>query len=95
VKRLAFVVSLWAGLALADIAPPPPAEPTPAATPTPAPAPAPAVHPQGIEKAAPLGVIQGGWGYVYACYGLAIGGTILYAISLFTRRPRGNEGVPP
>lgn len=91
-KRLVFVLSLWAGLAFADIAPMPP-EPTPA--PTPAPAPAPAVHPQGIEKAVPTGVIQGGWGYVYACYALAIGGTILYAVSLFTRRPRGNEGTPP
>lgn len=84
-KRLAFVLTLWAGLAFADIAPMPPPEP----------APAPAVHPQGIEKAVPTGVIQGGWGYVYACYALAIGGTILYAVSLFTRRPRGTEGTPP
>jgi hypothetical protein len=49
----------------------------------------PAVHPQGIEKMPPMGVIEGGWGYVYACYGLAIGGTLLYGLSLYARRPNG------
>ena len=76
-------------VALADIPPDPPPAPAPA----PAPVAAPAVHPEGIEKAAPSGVIQGGWGYVYACYGIAIGGTIFYALTLFLRRPRA-EGKP-
>ena len=52
----------------------------------------PTAHPQGIENAVPTGVIDGGWGYVYACYALAIGGTLLYGISLFLRRP---SGPPP
>ncbi len=77
--------------ALADIAPmepqavpavgepasPPVAEP---------PAPAPQ-HPQGIEKALPTGVIEGGWSYVYASYAVALLGLALYAWSLWTRRP--------
>lgn len=78
-KRFVFIAALWAGLALADIPPVPP----------PAPTPAPAVHPEGIEKV-PTGIIQGGWGYVYACYIVAIGGTIFYALSLFARRPRAD-----
>ncbi|MBL8911289.1 MAG: hypothetical protein JNM17_11410 [Archangium sp.] len=79
-KRFVFVAALWAGLAFADIAPVPPPAPAPAA-----------VHPEGIENV-PTGVIQGGWGYVYACYIVAIGGTIFYALSLFARRPRGSPG---
>ena len=82
-------------VALADIAKPRPAEGAPTlaqpANAAPAPAPAP-MHPQGIENAVPTGVIDGGWGYVYACYALAIGGTLLYGISLFLRRP---SGPPP
>ena len=81
-KRLALIAALWGGLALADIAPMPPLPP--------APAPA-AVHPEGIEKI-PTGVIQGGWGYVYACYIVAIGGTIFYALSLYLRRPAAQKG---
>jgi hypothetical protein len=92
-KRFLLAASLVvSGLALADIAPPPPEEAKPAAV-EPAPAPAPQ-HPQGIENVMPpMGVIDGGWGYVYACYGLAIGGSLLYAVSLFLRRPTG--GPPP
>jgi hypothetical protein len=63
------------------------------ATVVPAPAP-PAVHPEGIERAAPTGVIEGGWGYVYACYVVTIGGSLAYALSLFLRRPRGGQGRP-
>lgn len=74
-KRLALVAALGlATVALADIAPPQPAPPAPQ-------------HPQGIEKAVPVGVIEGGWGYVYACWGLALGGAALYALSLYLRRP--------
>ncbi|MEW6433682.1 MAG: hypothetical protein AB1730_19420 [Myxococcota bacterium] len=92
----------FAGAALANMPPPDP-RPTPAAVapaenaaptpvvaaqeePTPAPAPAPQ-HPQGIEKAVPSGVIEGGWGYVYASYAVALLGLALYALSLWTRRP--------
>lgn len=59
---------------------------TPEAAPEPAAAPAPQ-HPQGIEKAGPSGVIEGGWGYVYASYAVALVGLALYALSLWTRRP--------
>lgn len=44
-------------------------------------------HPQGIEKAMPSGVIEGGWSYVYAAYAVALLGLGLYALSLWTRRP--------
>jgi hypothetical protein len=98
-KSFLLVAALaFSTVALADIAKPPPEAPAEAApalappanaAPTPAPAP---LHPQGIENAVPMGVIDGGWGYVYACYALAIGGTLLYGISLFLRRP---SGPPP
>jgi hypothetical protein len=73
-------------LAVADVAPPEPVAPAPAPVAAPVADPS---HPQGIENVMPMGVIDGGWGYVYACYGLAIGGTLLYAVSLFVRRPLG------
>lgn len=41
-------------------------------------------HPQGVEKS--MGVIQGGWGYVYASYGAGLLGLVVYAASLFVRR---------
>ncbi|MFT3709309.1 MAG: hypothetical protein QM817_16845 [Archangium sp.] len=84
-KRFLFVAALWSGLAFADIAPVP--QPQPAA---PTPPPVEMKHPEGIEKV-PTGVIQGGWGYVYACYAVAFSGTILYALSLFLRRPRAGQ----
>ena len=34
-----------------------------------------------------MGVVSGGWGYVYASYAVALGGLVLYALSLWTRRP--------
>lgn len=34
------------------------------------------------------GRIVGGWGYVWASYGIAWGGIALYALSLWLRRPR-------
>ncbi len=34
------------------------------------------------------GRIQGGWGYVWACYGLTVATLMLYALSLWVRRPR-------
>lgn len=78
-KRLALLLALsLSSLALAED-PPATAEPAPAPTPAP-------MHPQGIEKI-PVGVIEGGWGYVYACWGLALGGAALYALSLYLRRP--------
>lgn len=72
--------------ALADLAPP---EPEPAVQPAPAPAPD-MQHPEGIEKV-PMGVIQGGWEYVYAAYGVGLGGVLLYALSLFLRRPEAKS----
>lgn len=89
-KALVLLAALLGTVALADIAPPPPAEPTPAP-----------MHPQGIEKVIPptvpptMGVIEGGWGYVYACWGLALGGAVLYAVSLFLRRPTGTTPGAP
>jgi hypothetical protein len=34
------------------------------------------------------GRIVGGWGYVWACYGLTWGAFTLYAFSLWLRRPK-------
>ncbi|MCU0696931.1 MAG: hypothetical protein MUC96_10410 [Myxococcaceae bacterium] len=88
--KAALAVALLLGsVALADIAKPPPAEtPPPAEQPAPPPAPAPAAkHPEGVEKAY-AGVIQGGWEYVYAAYGLGTAGVLAYAVSLFVRRPK-------
>ena len=34
------------------------------------------------------GRIQGGWGYVWACYGLTLATLLLYTLSLWVRRPR-------
>ncbi len=34
------------------------------------------------------GRIQGGWGYVWACYGITVATLVLYAVSLWVRRPR-------
>ncbi len=64
---------------LADIAAPPP------------PAPAAQQHPEGIEKA-PMGVIEGGWAYVYAAWGAGLLGLVGYAVSLYVRR---SEAPPP
>lgn len=52
-------------------------DPAPPAPPVP-------THPQGVEKS--MGVIQGGWGYVYASYGAGLLGLVVYAASLFIRR---------
>ena len=68
---------------LADIAQPPPAAPA-AVAPEPQ-------HPQGIEKA-PMGVIEGGWAYVYAAWGAGLLGLVGYALSLYVRR---SEAPPP
>ncbi|MBL8919750.1 MAG: hypothetical protein JNJ54_12860 [Myxococcaceae bacterium] len=81
-------------------APPQPSEPpaptAAAAAPTPAPdAPAAPQHPVGIEKAMASGVIQGGWEYVYASYGLGVFGVLAFAASLFLRRPKPQPGSPP
>lgn len=65
---------------LADIAAPP--APVPAAQ---------AQHPQGIEKV-PMGVIEGGWAYVYAAWGAGLLGLVGYAVSLYVRR---SEAPPP
>ena len=35
------------------------------------------------------GFIVGGWEYVWASWGIAWSGIVLYALSLFTRRPSG------
>lgn len=42
------------------------------------------------DAAARVGVgrIVGGWGYVWACYGIAYGTMAAYALSLWVRRPR-------
>ena len=59
---------------LADVAP----RPTPVAL----------EHPGGNDKApaAPMGVIEGGWAYVYAAYGAGLFGLVAYAASLFLRK---------
>jgi hypothetical protein len=44
-----------------------------------------------ILAAVGQGRIQGGWEYVWAAYGIAWGGLSLYAISLWTRWPRGER----
>ena len=37
------------------------------------------------------GRIQGGWGYVWASYGLTWGGVVLYALTLWLRRKAASE----
>lgn len=99
-RPLAVAAALaFAGSALANMPPPVPrptqdeppvvqaTEAPPDTAAAPQAAPAPAQHPQGIEKAGPSGVIEGGWGYVYASYAVALVGLALYALSLWTRRP--------
>ncbi|NTX07925.1 heme exporter protein CcmD [Myxococcus sp. CA051A] len=34
------------------------------------------------------GRIQGGWGYVWACYGITVVALVLYSLSLWLRRPQ-------
>lgn len=71
-RRLALTLSLaLASVARADVAPPPAAP----------------QHPAGIERAVPMGVIDGGWAYVYAAWAVALLGLALYAFSLWSRRP--------
>ena len=90
-KKLALLVFL-AAPAFADTAPgpapvveaPKPLAAVDAAPPAPAPAPA-MEHPEGIEKVG-MGVIEGGWNFVYAAYGVALSGVAAYAASLFLRR---------
>lgn len=96
----------WLGLlcllsvpVLSDTAPaqPQPGEFQPAgegATAHPAPQAQAPAHPQGVEKA-PSGVIQGGWGYVYAAYGAGLLGLVVYAASLFLRRSTESQQQPP
>jgi hypothetical protein len=93
------LIALLALPALADVVPDKPQEkppeavvapPAPAADPAPVAVPAPQ-HPQGIEKV-PMGVIEGGWAYVYAAYGAGLFGLIAYAASLFLRR---SSDLPP
>ena len=100
-KWLAFVLVLSMPV-LADVAAPPPPAPVPAPTeavvaPAPAPVAAPLAkeHPGGNENAPaapPMGVIEGGWAYVYAAWGAGIFGLVGYAASLFLRR---SSDVPP
>lgn len=73
-RALLLTVGLLAGVAWADVPrAPPPAE-------------AAAQHPEGIEKS--MGVIEGGWEYVYAAYSVAFIGVVGFALSLFIRRPK-------
>jgi hypothetical protein len=37
------------------------------------------------------GRIQGGWGYVWASYGITWGAFALYSLSLWLRRPKTKE----
>jgi hypothetical protein len=62
--------------AFADEAPPPPMSPEMQQA---------MLHPEGIEKVG-IGVIEGGWSFVYAAYGVALAGVAFYAASLFLRR---------
>jgi hypothetical protein len=52
-----------------------------------------AKHPEGIEKT--MGVVKGGWEYVYAVYTLSLVGLVVFSISLFVRRPRGSRAERP
>jgi hypothetical protein len=82
----------------------PPAEAAPVVAPVPVVAPAPvaapvaAEHPGGNENAPgmkdmpQMGVIQGGWAYVYAAWGAGILGLVGYAASLFLRK---SSDLPP
>lgn len=38
--------------------------------------------------------IQGGWGYVWTCYGITWGALALYSLSLWLRQPK-NSAVGP
>ena len=92
------LLALIAALSLpvwADVAPPPPAEPAAAPEVAPAPRPLVAEHPGGNDNApaAPMGVIEGGWNYVYAAWGAGLIGLIAYAASLFLRR--STQPPPP
>ena len=94
-KWLALVLVLSMPV-LADVAAPP--NPVPAeAVVAPAPVPLAREHPGGNENApaAPptMGVIEGGWAYVYAAWGAAIFGLVGYAASLFLRR--SSDVTPP
>lgn len=84
-------------------APAPEAVAAPAPTPAPAAehpggnanAPGMKEHPGGNANAPgmqPMGVIEGGWSYVYAAWGAGVLGVLLYGASLFLRRP---ETPPP
>ena len=81
-KSLTAAVLLTAGLALADL--PAPDQKPPEEAPAAAPA---AKHPEGIEKTG-VGVISGGWEYVYAAYTLGTLGVLGFAASLLLRRPK-------
>ncbi|MBZ4401033.1 heme exporter protein CcmD [Myxococcus sp. MISCRS1] len=37
------------------------------------------------------GRIQGGWGYVWACYGITVAALVLYSLSLWLRRPQASQ----
>jgi hypothetical protein len=88
VKPLTLSLWLLSAVALADVVPPPePREAEAPSTPAPAPEVPVVTHPAGIERAG-AGVIQGGWEYVYAAYGLGTAGVLAYAASLFVRRQR-------
>ena len=97
-KWLAFVLVLSMPV-LADVAAPPPPAPAPAPTEAvvaPPPAPLAKEHPGGNENAPaapPMGVIEGGWAYVYAAWGAGIFGLMGYAASLFLRR--SSDAPPP
>ncbi len=39
------------------------------------------------------GRIQGGWGYVWASYGITWGAIALYSLSLWLRRPKTSPGM--
>lgn len=87
-KRYVAVVALFSAVAFADLAPMAPDErPSPAAQMPTNPA---LEHPEGIENV-PMGVIQGGWGYVYAAYGVGLAGVLLYGLSLLIRRPEAKS----
>ena len=40
----------------------------------------------------PMGRVVGGWEYIYASYAIAVGGLLLYAVSLWLRRRGTQEG---
>ncbi|MCP3103402.1 heme exporter protein CcmD [Myxococcus sp. K15C18031901] len=45
----------------------------------------------GVLAQVGSGRIQGGWGYVWSCYGITVAALVLYSLSLWLRRPQAPQ----